>query len=138
MGSGLNARVAYAPVGEAKVCVVAIGKLVGAAVKAAETLTAAGIPTKVWDARSCAPLDQAMIADAAQHDAVITVEDGIREGGIGMSIEDAIASTRGAKTRVQVLGVPTQFIAHNKPDRILAALGLDAEGIAKAARTLIA
>ena len=138
VGSGLNARVAYAPVGEAKVCVVAIGKLVGAAVKAAETLTAAGIPTKVWDARSCAPLDQAMIADAAQHDAVITVEDGIREGGIGMSIEDAIASTRGAKTRVQVLGVPTQFIAHNKPDRILAALGLDAEGIAKAARTLIA
>lgn len=138
VGSGLNARVAYAPVGEAKVCVVAIGKLVGAAVKAAETLTAAGIPTKVWDARSCAPLDQAMIADAAKHDAVITVEDGIREGGIGMSIEDAIASTRGAKTRVQVLGVPTQFIAHNKPDRILAALGLDAEGIAKAARTLIA
>ena len=36
-----------------------------------------GIEVSVWDARSCAPLDPAMIADAAAHPVVVTVEDGI-------------------------------------------------------------
>jgi 1-deoxy-D-xylulose-5-phosphate synthase len=60
---------------------------------------------------------------------VITVEDGIREGGIGMSIAAEIAA-RGTDTRVEILGVPTKFLPHAKPDRLLAQIGLDAEGIA--------
>ncbi len=35
-----------------------------------------GIDVTVWDARCCAPLDPAMLADAARHRAVVTVEDG--------------------------------------------------------------
>jgi deoxyxylulose-5-phosphate synthase len=37
-----------------------------------------------------------------------------------------------------VLGVPTQFIPHAKPDVILAKLGLDAEGIAQTVQSLVA
>jgi deoxyxylulose-5-phosphate synthase len=36
-----------------------------------------------------------------------------------------------------VLGVPTQFIPHAKPDVILAKLGLDAAGIAQTVQSLI-
>ena len=138
VGSGLNARVAYTPQGESKLCILAVGKLVGAAIKAAEILSAEGTPTKVWDARSCSPIDPVMIADAATHAGVITVEDGLRDGGIGMTMEDLVLSASTVKPRIQVLGVPTKFIAHNKPDRILASLGLDADGIAKSARALFA
>jgi 1-deoxy-D-xylulose-5-phosphate synthase len=138
VGSGLKARVAYQPATEAQVCILAVGKLVGNAVKAAIALSDKGTPTKVWDVRSCAPIDQEMITDAARHSLVITVEDGIRDGGIGMSMEDMIMNTAGPKPRVHVVGVPTNFISHNKPDRILAALGLDADGIAATVRSLIA
>jgi 1-deoxy-D-xylulose-5-phosphate synthase len=70
---------------------------------------------------------------------VITVEDGIRDGGVGMQLADAIgASPGGAAPRVVTLGVPAKFIPHGKPDRILARLGLDADGIVKAVREQLA
>ena len=75
-----------------------------------------------------------MIADAMQHDVVVTAEDGIRDGGIGMTIEntinDTIQATTGHKRPiVQVLGVPTSFVPTAKPQVILHQMGLDAEGI---------
>ncbi|HSJ90648.1 MAG TPA: transketolase C-terminal domain-containing protein, partial [Ilumatobacter sp.] len=89
----------------------------------------------VWDVRSCAPLDPAMITDAARHRAVVTVEDGIREGGIGMSIAHAIGAIA-PEVPVETLGVPTQFVPHGDPKRILARFGLDTEGIATTIRSL--
>jgi 1-deoxy-D-xylulose-5-phosphate synthase len=86
--------------------------------------------------RSCAPLDPALIADAARHRAVITCEDGIRDGGIGMTIADQVHAIT-PDVPVDVLGLPSKFIPQGKPDRILAQLGLDADGIAAAARRSI-
>ncbi|MEY2959901.1 MAG: hypothetical protein RLZZ01_2469, partial [Actinomycetota bacterium] len=40
-------------------------------------------------------------------------------------------------TRVESLGVPTRFVPHGEPKQIFARLGLDADGIARAARTLL-
>jgi 1-deoxy-D-xylulose-5-phosphate synthase len=75
-----------------------------------------------------------MLADALGHNLVVTVEDGYRDGGAGSHILDALDTlaleTGRAIPNSAVLGVPTQFIQHAKPDAILAALGLDAEGIA--------
>jgi 1-deoxy-D-xylulose-5-phosphate synthase len=83
----------------------------------------------VWDARCCAPLDPEMVADAAAHDRVITIEDGIREGGIGMSIADAVCAID-QSTHVDVLGLPTKFIPHDpKSGAILSRFGLDADSI---------
>ena len=84
----------------------------------------------MWDVRSCQPLDPAMCDDAARHARVITIEDGIRDGGIGMSIADAVHS-RVSDRRVDVMGVPSKFLPHAKPDRLLAQLGLDADGIVR-------
>ena len=129
VGSGLDARKLQQ--GDGGVAILAVGKMVAAALKAAEQLGADGTPVTVWDVRSCAPLDPAMIDDAATHRVVITVEDGIREGGIGTSIATQIAERR-TDTRVTVLGVPTKFLPHAKPDRLLSQLGLDADGIVAA------
>ncbi|MFM7489789.1 MAG: 1-deoxy-D-xylulose-5-phosphate synthase [Actinomycetota bacterium] len=129
VGSGLEARKLQQ--GDGGVAILAVGKMVAAAMKAAERLGANGTPVTVWDVRSCAPLDPAMIDDAAAHRFVITAEDGIREGGIGTSIATQIAERR-TDTRVTVLGVPTKFLPHAKPDRLLSQLGLDAEGIVAA------
>ena len=135
IGSGLQARkLVDGPT--KRVCILAIGKLVGAALEAAETLKASNVDVTVWDVRSCSPLDPAMIADAMQHDVVITAEDGIRDGGIGMTIENTIndmsisnTSTMHKRPIVQVLGVPTSFVPTAKPQVILHQMGLDAEGI---------
>ncbi len=131
VGEGLHARKARE--GDRSVCIVAIGKLVIDATKAADELAKAGITATVWDARSCAPLDPDMIADASRHRAVVTVEDGVRDGGIGMTIADQVHAIA-ATVPVHVLGLPSRFIPQGSADRILAQLGLDADGIAAAVR----
>jgi 1-deoxy-D-xylulose-5-phosphate synthase len=137
VGSGLAARKLLTDESHT-VCILAIGKMVGASLDAAALLAAKGIMTTVWDVRSCAPLDTSMINNAAEHRIVITVEDGIREGGIGMTIEDMVSHTGGAqRPHIEVLGIPNQFIPQAKPDAILSRLGLNAEGIAATVQRLV-
>jgi 1-deoxy-D-xylulose-5-phosphate synthase len=141
IGSGLQARKLVDGTTK-RVCILAIGKLVGAALEAAETLKTNNVDVTVWDVRSCAPLDPAMIADAMQHDVVITAEDGIRDGGIGMTIQSMINSesqTSSGHKRpvVRVLGVPTTFVPTAKPQVILHQMGLDAEGIVTNVRNML-
>jgi 1-deoxy-D-xylulose-5-phosphate synthase len=135
VGSGLTAR----KVREGRdICILAVGKMVGAAREAAESLAAEGIEATVWDVR-VVPLDPEMLADAVDHPVVLTAEDGVREGGIGSMIADAISrSAQGRPPQVRVLGTPIEFIQHGKPDQILADLGLDARGLAHEARELVA
>jgi 1-deoxy-D-xylulose-5-phosphate synthase len=130
VGSGFQARLVRSDAG-ARVCLIGIGKMLANCEKAAEMLAAEGVACTVWDARLVQPLDQEMLASCRRHELVVTVEDGVREGGAGMSIGDQVST---ATTRVEVLGVPVKFMPHGKPDRILANLGLDADGIAAAIR----
>lgn len=77
-----------------------------------------------------------MIDDVAQHDCVVSIEDGLRIGGAGAEVRDALGE-RGASCRVRVLGIPTEFISHDSPDVIHARYGLDGEGIAASVRALL-
>ncbi len=124
VGRGLDARLVRS--GE-EVCILSVGKMLAAAQEAADRLEAAGTTVTVWDVR-VVPLDEAMLADAARHRVVVTVEDGLRHGGVGSMIADRLAD-RAEQPSVRVMGVPTEYIPHGKPDAILAALGLDAAGI---------
>jgi 1-deoxy-D-xylulose-5-phosphate synthase len=135
VGAGLHARKVRD--GDGSLAVLAIGKLLPEAQKAAEVLAAAGHEITVWDVRSCAPLDPDMIADAARHGAVVTCEDGIREGGIGFTIADQVHELAPA-VPVHTMGIPSRFLPQGSADRILAQLGLDADGITAAARDLLA
>src|SRR5690606_32278959 len=120
VGSGLSARKARSG---RDVCILAVGKLLAAAQEADDALAAEGIEATVWDVR-VVPLDPEMLADAAQHPVVITAEDGIRDGGVGSLIADAISrlEVAGPSPRVRVLGTPRDYIPHAKADAILAQL----------------
>jgi 1-deoxy-D-xylulose-5-phosphate synthase len=137
VGVGLHARrTRHADEPAQAVCILAIGKLLAAAEKAADRRREAGLDTTVWDVRSAQPLDADMLADAAQHRAVITIEDGIRDGGVGMAIADRIGSLAPA-VPVEVLGLPARFMPHaERPEQILSRLGLDADGIEAVASRL--
>ncbi len=63
--------------GDGRVCIVAVGKMVGAAGIAAELLAADGIQATIWDPRVISHPDPVMIDDMAGHELVVTVEDGV-------------------------------------------------------------
>ncbi|MEM8708411.1 MAG: transketolase C-terminal domain-containing protein, partial [Actinomycetota bacterium] len=107
-----------------------------AATEAAELLAAEGVEVTLYDPRVVLPLDPAMIDDIADHDCVVTVEDGLRIGGAGAEVRDALGE-RGASCRVRVLGIPTEYISHDDPDTIHARYGLDGAGIADSVRALL-
>lgn len=137
VGHGLSARQLRSDPAR-NVCILAVGKMVGAAERAAEALATTGQQVTLWDVRSCVPADEAMIRDAAAHSRVITIEDGIRDGGIGSLFADAITALVPSNSpMIRVLGLPTKFIPHSKPDAIHAKFGLDAAGIERTVREML-
>ena len=127
IGVGLSARRVRA--GDGSGCVLAVGKMVDTATKAAERLAAEGRSIEVWDVRSCAPLDPDMLTAAAACRFVVTIEDGVRAGGVGSAIADSLGALA-PELPVEMLGLPTRFIPHGEAHHILARLGLDADGVA--------
>lgn len=126
-GSGLSARRIRAG---SEICLIGVGKMLAAARDAADKLAAEGHEVTVWDPRVVKPLDPEMLADAASHRFVITVEDGLRDGGVGAAVADSISNLAPAGVPVvRVLGVPSVYLAQGKPDTILSRIGLDADGI---------
>jgi 1-deoxy-D-xylulose-5-phosphate synthase len=137
VGSGLQAR--RTRTGDGSVCILAVGKMVTAANEAALLLADDGIEATVWDVRVVSEPDPAMVADAVRHDAVLTAEDGIRQGGAGMFLADAIRAScpGGAAPPVTSLGIPRAYIAQGKADDILSQLGLDGPGLALSVRSAL-
>jgi 1-deoxy-D-xylulose-5-phosphate synthase len=138
VGTGLNARRMSTDAGKG-LCILAVGKMVAAAESVVATLARENVSATLWDVRSCVPADDAMIRDAAQHRRVITIEDGVRDGGIGFLLADAITAVKAdAPPNIRVLGLPTRFIPHAKPDVILGKFGLDAAGLERTVREMLA
>ncbi|HEV3367539.1 MAG TPA: 1-deoxy-D-xylulose-5-phosphate synthase [Acidimicrobiales bacterium] len=134
VGSGMLARRIRS--GDGSACILAVGKMVAAAEEAAEALSADGLDVTVWDVRVVSDPDPAMMADAARHAVVITAEDGIRQGGAGMFLADALRHScpAGAAPPVVSLGIPRAYIRQGKPTDILSQLGLDGPGLARSVR----
>ena len=129
VGSGLSAR-CIASGSEA--CLIGVGKMLAATREAAGLLEAEGVSCSVWDPRVVKPLDPVMIADAVRHRLVVTIEDGLREGGIGAAIRDQVSAS--TETPVVTLGLPAVHIPHGEVDEILSMFSLDAAGIAAEVR----
>jgi 1-deoxy-D-xylulose-5-phosphate synthase len=139
VGSGMSGRLVRR--GDGSVCILAVGKMVEIAEAAAAKLAADGTETTVWDVRVVSPPDPEMLADAASHGLVVTIEDGIRTGGSGTFLVDAMRSLPDLDRPlppVRMLGLPIEFVGQGKPDSILASLGLDAEGVATSISTAVA
>ncbi len=120
------------------VALVALGSMVAPALAAAERLAEEGIRAAVLDARFAKPLDVRKLADLARRcRAIVTVEEHSAHGGFGEAVLHALTDA-GIAPRARVLGVADRVIEHGSPGEILAELGLDAAGIADAARQLLA
>ncbi|HEX5268083.1 MAG TPA: 1-deoxy-D-xylulose-5-phosphate synthase [Acidimicrobiales bacterium] len=133
VGSGLSARLVRR--GQ-DVCMLAVGKMLEAAEEAAAKLQADGVEATVWDVRVVNPPDRAMLEDASGHPLIVTIEDGMRVGGAGSHLADALAALNPGRRCPPVLnlGTPLEFIPHGAPEGILAELGLDGDGVAGSVR----
>jgi transketolase len=116
------------------VLIVATGIMVGFAIGAAETLAEEGISATVLDVHTLKPFDAAaIVARAATHHAVVTVEEHNVVGGLGAMVAEAMAS---AAERVPVFahGLRDEFSLVGPPMHLYRWYGLDADGIATVAR----
>jgi transketolase len=108
------------------------------ALRAADALAEDGIAARVIDLYSIKPLDAETLEAAvgATGGRLITVEDHWPEGGLGDAVLAALADLDEPPRvlKLAVHGMPTS----GKPDELLAAVGIDAEHIAAAARRLVA
>jgi transketolase len=115
------------------VAIIACGVTVHEALRAAETLAAAGIDARVIDLYSIKPLDEPTIRSLTMP--IITVEDHAPEGGVGEAVLSALAQAdrRPAVTQLAVRTMPHSGSAAE----LLREAGIDAGAIAVAARTLL-
>ncbi|HEY8907462.1 MAG TPA: 1-deoxy-D-xylulose-5-phosphate synthase, partial [Rhodoferax sp.] len=112
-----------------KVALLVFGTLLYPALQAAEKLGAT-----VVNMRWVKPLDTELLLQvAANHDALVTIEDGCIMGGAGSAVLEALAAAGLAKSVLQ-LGLPDQFIEHGDPVKLLAMLGLNGQGIEASVR----
>ncbi|MGH2948881.1 MAG: transketolase [Solirubrobacteraceae bacterium] len=119
----------------ADVAIVACGITVDEADRAAQALEEDGIRARVLDCYSLKPIDaEAVQAAARDCGAVVTVEDHWPEGGLGDAVLEALADAddRPPVVKLAVREMPVS----GKPDELLHEAGIDAEGIAAAAREL--
>jgi transketolase len=104
--------------------------------EAARLLAKEGIRARVLHMGSIKPLDrQAVISAARECGRILTVENHSVHGGLGGAICEVVSEA--APCFVQRLGFPDCFMESGDDEAIYSRLGLDAEGIAKAARALV-
>ncbi len=112
------------------VLIVGIGPMAHIAVEVADRLRAQGIGATVVDPRWAVPVQPSIIELAASHRLVITIEDGIRVGGIGTRVRQVLREAN-VDTAVDELGLPDEFIDHATREQILEDAGLTAAKIAQ-------
>jgi 1-deoxy-D-xylulose-5-phosphate synthase len=106
-------------------------------VEAADRLAEEGLDVGLINARFVKPLDtQTILRAVAESPFVVTVEEGVLMGGFGSAVLEAVSDAHLDAGRIHRLGIPDQFIEHGRRSELLADLGLDADGIAKACRQM--
>lgn len=117
---------------------VVYGSLFPTCVKAAERLAKEGLDVGVINARFAKPLDKATLLRAVEEvPLVVTIEEGTLEGGFGSALLEAANTAGLPTTNILRLGIPDEFIEHAERAELLAALGLDVEGICRAVQTAL-
>ena len=119
------------------VTIVACGLMVAAALEAAETLSAEGIDAEVINIHTIKPIDADLIAaSAAKTGHVVTCEEHSVIGGLGSAVCDVLAER--CPTPVRKVGVNDVFGESGPAVDLLHKYGLDAGGVERAVRELLA
>ena len=116
--------------------IIACGEMVKPAVEAAKLLAAEGISVQVLDLYCVKPLDRdAVLNSARKVKALVTVEEHSVIGGMGAMVSQLVAEY--CPKRVKNLALPDEPAIAGKSQEVFDYYGLNAEGIAKAARELM-
>ncbi len=118
----------------------AYGALVNQALEAQERLAQRGLQVGLVDARFAKPLDIELLArHAQQYRWILTLEEHQRAGGFGSAVLEALNQLPGPNARVRILALPDRFCEHRTTRaEQLADAGLDADGIERSVRALLA
>ena len=119
-----------AETGSPEVVIVAVGAFAGTCIDVAERLRAQGIGVVVVDPRWVKPVHPGIVELASAARLLVVVEDGIRTGGVGSAISQAL---RDADVDVPLtsIGVPDRFLDHGKRAEVLGECGLTAQDISR-------
>jgi 1-deoxy-D-xylulose-5-phosphate synthase len=112
------------------VLIVTVGPMAKLGLQVAERLAAQGIGATVVDPRWVIPVPASIIEMARDYRLVVSIEDGIRVGGIGTRIRQELRAA-GVDTAVDELGLPDEFLDHGDRAEILAEVGLSDQQIAR-------
>lgn len=84
-----------------------------------------------FDMRFAKPIDEKLLHEiASSHKKIITVEDGVVEGGFGSAVLEFL-SDNGFSPEIRRIGIPDRFVEHGSPAELYAELGMDEAGIRK-------
>ena len=111
-----------------KVAVLTIGAIGNTANEAIE-MTGKATDYALYDMRWLKPLDEGLLREVAERfGTVVTVEDGVIDGGLGSAVTEWMAD-HGYRPRVVRLGVRDRFVEHGSTQELYHMLNLDKEGL---------
>jgi 1-deoxy-D-xylulose-5-phosphate synthase len=114
-----------------RVALLGYGTGVGKALEAAEILEQHGITSTVADARFAKPIDAGLAAQlAAEHELLVTVEEGVLAGGFGSAVWETL-SDAGVAPRILRVGLPDRYVTHGAPKLLHDEVGFTGERIAE-------
>jgi 1-deoxy-D-xylulose-5-phosphate synthase len=93
----------------------------------------------VADARFAKPIDAALMAQlAAEHDLLVTVEEGVLAGGFGSAVWETLNDGGGHNTRILRVGLPDRYVTHGTPPILHAEVGFTGKRIAERIEATVA
>jgi len=110
-----------------KAAIIGAGSFFCRAVKAADILASKGIEATVINPRSYTYLDTETLDALKEYDKVVTLEDGIVDGGFGQKVAAYLGE---APVKVVCLGLPKEYLNEFNAKEVARTLGLDPEEIA--------
>lgn len=123
-----------------RVALIGYGSGVGKALEAAEELRRHDIAVTVADARFAKPIDAGLMAQlAAEHDLLVTVEEGVLAGGFGSAVWETLneAGAGAGSARIMRVGLPDRYVTHGKPALLHEEVGFTGGHIAERILTAI-
>jgi 1-deoxy-D-xylulose-5-phosphate synthase len=118
-----------------RVALIGYGTGVGKSLDAAPLLAEHGITPTVVDARFAKPLDAGLLQRlAAEHELLVTVEEGCLPGGFGSAVWELLSELGGEVPRIIRVGVPDRFVTHGKPALLHTEIGFTGRAIAQRVR----
>ncbi|MGQ0845011.1 MAG: 1-deoxy-D-xylulose-5-phosphate synthase [Sporichthyaceae bacterium] len=114
----------------ADVLLVSVGAMAATCLDVAHRLADQGIGVTVVDPRWVKPVDPALVELARAHRMVVTVEDGVRIGGVGSAVSQALQDA-GVDVPTRIFGTPVRFLDHGSRTEVLGWAGLGAQDISR-------